>query len=299
MTSALTEETFTPNTTQQLLQQACDQAGLTAADAVLLRHQTNAVYLLPTEQVVVKISRPSEQPDDVARTLTLVRWLSDHGVLTIAPTGHQQPQYVRGCLATFWPYVDQDGRSPVTAGDLGQPLHALHQLTAPLELPALEVADTIQRSVASSRILSTDEKQYLASYCTELAAAIPELRYELPEGLIHEDPQHHNALQTDTGTALIDWDGACIGPREWDLVTIEIHCRRFFDDPHEYTVFTNTYGIDIRDWSGYATLRDLRELRMITTNARKSPAGSPAASEVHSRISQLRQGDTSQRWRRL
>lgn len=50
-----------------------------------------------------------------------------------------------------------------------------------------------------------------------------------------------------------------------------------------------------REWSGYGTFKDLRELGMITTNARKSAAGSPQAEEVHRRIAQL-DDDPSSRW---
>ncbi|MGC4939287.1 phosphotransferase enzyme family protein [Kribbella sp. DT2] len=299
MTPLITETTFTPDTTQRVLADVCRQAGLDPVGAVLLRHQTNAVYLLPRNEIVVKIARPDERLEDLNRTLALVRWIVSHGVLTVPPSPHEQPLQSAGCLATFWPYIAQQDKTRVTAGDLGQPLKALHALTPALDLPSLDMIDGIRSSLAASRILTAEERQFLSQYSDKIAAAVTSVRYELPPGLIHEDPQHHNALQTKQGTALIDWDGACIGPREWDLVTIEIHCRRFFPDPHEYSRFVDAYGIDIRNWSGYEPLRDLRELRMITTNARKSAPSSPQADEVHTRIDQLRQGQREMLWNRL
>ncbi|WP_020385168.1 aminoglycoside phosphotransferase family protein [Kribbella catacumbae] len=299
MTSLITETTFTPETTQRVLADVCHQAGIDAAGAVLLRHQTNAVYLLPRSEIVVKIARPGEQPDDLNRTLALVRWIVGQDILAVPPSPHLQPLESAGCLATFWPYIDQTDQPRVTAADLGHPLKVLHTLAPPLDLPPLDLIDGIRNSIASSRILSAPEQQFLTTYSDETAAAAASVHYELPPGLIHEDPQHHNALQMKQGTALIDWDGACIGPREWDLVTIEIHCRRFFPDPDEYTQFVDVYGIDIRDWSGYKAMRDLRELRMITTNARKSAPGSPPAAEVHTRIAQLQRGEDNLMWNRL
>jgi Ser/Thr protein kinase RdoA (MazF antagonist) len=299
MTSLLTETTFTPETTQQVLAKVCRQAGLDPSGAVLLRHQTNAVYLLPGSAIVVKIARPAEQAEDVNRTLALVRWMVDQGILTVPPSPHDQPQEAHGCVATFWPYIPQHEQPRVTAGDLGAPLRALHQLTPSLQLPSLDIIDGIRSSVRASRILSDHERRFLTEYSDEISAAVASVRYELPPCLIHEDPQHHNALRMNDGTALIDWDGACTGPREWDLVTIEIHCRRFYPDPQEYRQFVDAYGSDIRDWSGYATFRDLRELRMITTNARKSASGSPQAAEVHTRIHQLRRGERGLLWNRL
>jgi hypothetical protein len=90
---------------------------------------------------------------------------------------------------------------------------------------------------------------------------------------------------------LSDWDSAVIGPVEWDLATIEVHCRRFGFPEQEYQNFCTRYGRDIREWDGFATMRDLRELRMVTTNARKSPPGSPQAAEVHRRIAALEAND--------
>ncbi len=299
MTSLLTEATFTPDTTQHVLAKVCRQVGLDPGDAVLLRHQTNAVYLLPRAEIVVKIARPSERVEDLDRTLKLVRWIADQGILTVPPSSHDQPLRADGCLATFWPYISQQDQPRVTAGDLGGPLRIVHTMTPPMDLPPLDIIDGIRDSIASSRILTDDERRFLTEYGDDLAADASSVRRELPSGLIHEDPQHHNALGVQQGTALIDWDSACVGPREWDLVTIEIHCRRFFPDPQEYQQFVNAYGLDIRDWSGYATFRDLRELRMITTNARKSAPGSPSAAEVHSRIAQLRQGEADLLWNRL
>ena len=44
---------------------------------------------------------------------------------------------------------------------------------------------------------------------------------------------------------------------------------------------------------GTIRLVDVRELRMITTNARKSAPGSPAAAEVRRRLDHLRRGEAS------
>ncbi|MGY0459628.1 hypothetical protein ACW14Y_05150 [Kitasatospora sp. cg17-2] len=49
-------------------------------------------------------------------------------------------------------------------------------------------------------------------------------------------------------------------------------------------------------WSGYAVLRDLRELRMITTNAKRARAGSPTLEEVRRRVDGLRLGQVDTGW---
>lgn len=113
--------------------------------------------------------------------------------------------------------------------------------------------------------------------------------------VLHGDPQHRNALIAPSGTVLCDWDSAVVGPPEWDLVTVDVHCRRFGYPPAHYDDFATAYGRDVREWKGYSVLRDLRELRMITTNARKAQPG-PTLDEVKRRIQGLNHGDEHQRW---
>ena len=79
-------------------------------------------------------------------------------------------------------------------------------------------------------------------------------------------------------------------------MTIEIHCRRFGHPASSYADFCRIYGRDIRDWPGYRVLKDLRELRMIATNARKSDPGSSSAAEVRRRIAYLRVEETAENW---
>ncbi|WUQ81849.1 hypothetical protein OHA16_01960 [Kitasatospora purpeofusca] len=120
--------------------------------------------------------------------------------------------------------------------------------------------------------------------------------YVLRPGLLQGDPQHRNALHHGEAAVLCDWDTACFGPPELDLVTMEIHCRRFGYGRSHYQRLADLYGFDVTAWSGYAVLRDLRELRMITTNAKRASAGSPTLAEVRRRVEGLRRGDLDDGW---
>ncbi|WP_433598807.1 phosphotransferase family protein [Nocardia sp. CA-135953] len=259
--------------------------------ATLLRHHTNAVYALASSPVVVKISRPDH--NEHIDVVGLVRWLERESVPTVSLIDTDQPLQIAGCPVTFWRYLDQNGI--VSAADLAEPLAKLHSRPTkpPIQLPDQQIRHTlvaIGNSIDTSPILSADDRTLLHARREELARQAPEIRYELSSGVIHGDAHHRNALwdQQSGRAVLCDWESAAIGPPEWDLVTIEVHCRRFDHPLDEYTQFCQRYGLDIREWSGYAWLRDLRELRMITTNARKSAPGSTAAAEVLRRVEALR-----------
>lgn len=99
----LTEHTFHPMRTHRIAEEACRWAGLDAAGAVLLRHQTNAVYRLTTAPVVVKVARPSiGRGKDI---VLLVQWLAEQAIPIVSlATDVEQPLELAGCEVTLWCY---------------------------------------------------------------------------------------------------------------------------------------------------------------------------------------------------
>jgi hypothetical protein len=289
----LTESTFSPDRTRLVAAEASLRAGLDPEGMVLLRHQTNAVYRLVTAPVVVKVIRPSIlHAENVIR---LVRWLADEQVPTVPLLDVEQPMHLAGCAVTLWRYLPQD--RVVSAAEIAEPLLSLHRLgTAPVELPRLHALGAIRHSLEVSEIISENERGRLEEFLNDVASRLRHVAESEPR-LVHGDPQHRNTLWREEvrGAVLCDWESAVLGPVEWDLVTIEVHCRRFGFPPKEYDEFCTRYGRDVREWSGYETYRDLRELRMITTNARKSAPETPQAAEVKRRIARLAD-DHDQQW---
>ncbi|AKU18712.1 hypothetical protein VV02_07025 [Luteipulveratus mongoliensis] len=290
----LTELTFTPATTGPVLDAVCGQLLLDPSNAVLLRHHTNAVYRLVSAPIVVKISRPGAR--DVESTVNLVRWLAAHDVPSVSLVDEiEQPITVAGCEITLWKYLPQIHE--ISAGDIATPLAALHRTPPPPDLPRLDPMPDVERSLAASRFLSDDEKTILQQRSDELTTAWVNLKFDSGGVLLHTDPQHRNTLWEESGkrAVLCDWESATIGPAEWDLVTIEIHCRRFGHETSQMDEFCRWYGRDVRDWPGYVVVRDIRELKMIASNARKSAPGTPHADEVRRRIALLDDGP-ERRW---
>lgn len=282
----LTERTFSPDRTERVAIEACRRAGLDPTGMVLLRHQTNAVYRLATAPVVVKVARPGiRHTEDVVR---LVQWLIEQHVPTVPLLDAEQPMHLAGCAVTLWRYLPQDKK--ISAGDVALPLRALHEVReVPIALPRLDALGAIRHSIEVSTLVSEIERAVLEEFLNDVTFRLQDIQFSNPPQLIHGDPQHRNTLwDNESGTAVLcDWESAVFGPIEWDLVTIEVHCRRFGFAQREYDDFCERYGRDIREWLGYEVFRDLRELRMISTNARKSTRGTPQAAEVHLRIAGL------------
>ncbi|MDH6579395.1 aminoglycoside phosphotransferase family protein [Kitasatospora sp. MAP5-34] len=290
---------FAESEVNHVLELACRGVGLDAANAVLLRGHTNAVLRLSSAPVVVKIARRGSSLADVQRTVQLVAWLTGLGFPTVPLHPVEQPVVVDGHPVTFWTYLPQPDR-PVSAEQIADPLRALHQLPhPPFELRPLDTVGAIRRSLAVITALPLEDLQYLSARLDHLEKELAELRFALPQAVLQGDPQHRNALHHGDDAVLCDWDTATFGDPETDLVTIEIHCRRFGYGPAHYAAFARAYGFDVTAWEGYSVLRDLREMRMITTNAKRAAPGSATLTEVARRVDGLRQGDHGLRWQIL
>ncbi|WP_116246855.1 phosphotransferase [Nocardiopsis sp. FIRDI 009] len=279
-----------------VLKNACATVGLDDTEVELLRGHTNAVVRLPTAGVVAKIARKGTPVASVQRTVAFVRWLMDQGFPTVPlHPGVTQPVVVDGHPVTFWTYLLQNG-TPIHARDLAQPLHALHGLPAPpVRMRELDNVAAVRRSLAAITTLPQEELAFLHQRIDHLELALKDVEFALPPGVVQGDPQHRNALHDEQRTVLCDWDTVAHGQPEWDLVTVEIHCRRFGHGFGHYEQFADVYGFDVTTWSGYQVLRDIRELRMVTTNARKARHTPGSLAEVRRRIRGL-QNDTELRW---
>jgi hypothetical protein len=283
---------FVEARTRPVLAEVCLRLGHPATDAILLRHHTNAVYAVG--DAVVKIAPPGVAVDDLRPAVTVVRWLASGGFPTVELYPDlAQPFEVAGHGITVWQRIDPADANPVGPAELGELLRALHSLAdPPTTLRRFEPIRGIRHSIATSAILSDGDREFLDAHLARLADAWEAMRFPRPRGLIQSDPQTRNALRRLDGTpVLADWDGAAIGPPEWDVATIAVHCRRFAQtDTSAFDRFTDAYGWDATRWDDFEDLCRLRELKMIATNARKSRPGTQAAIEVHGRITALRDG---------
>ncbi|MGW5927184.1 phosphotransferase family protein [Streptomyces anulatus] len=287
---------FDGSEVRAILARASEVAGLDDSNPTLLRGHTNAVILLEGEGVVVKIARRGTPPAHVTRTVQAVRHLMRVGFPTVPLHPVEQPILIDQHPVTIWKYYPQPDRV-VSASELAQPLRTLHTLDAPhLDLPAHDNIRAIRRSLSAISALSADDIDFLTDRLDQLENELSSVQFTLPQGLIQGDPQHRNALHTPGGVVLCDWDTLAIGQPEWDLITVEVHCRRFGYSQQHYQHFVHEYGLDITLEPAYKTLAAIRELRMVTTNARKAHHAVGTIAEVRRRVEGLRGNDAELPW---
>ncbi len=284
--------------------EACRRAGLSSNGLSLLRHGTNSVYRLPEAGVIVRVAPPKSTPDDVERQVKIARWLAEEHVPAVRALAVAQPQEADGRLVTFWESVNgasaDDYDHYGSTAELGNILRQFHALPAPdFSLPVLDPLSEAQSRLGRLAHLPNAARGLFAERLERVAADFPKLRFQLEGGPIHGDANVGNLLLDEAGSAVLsDLDGFSVGPREWDLVLTAMYTDLYgWHTEQEYLAFVESYGWDIRLWSGYHTLRDLRELLMVMWLATRTDQDEDAAQELQVRLGSLETGQGRREWR--
>ncbi|GAA5078569.1 aminoglycoside phosphotransferase (APT) family kinase protein [Thermocatellispora tengchongensis] len=281
------------------LDQACRAAGLSTAGATLMRSFANAVYLLPAEDVVVRLADAGTpgKLDRLKTSVRVTRWLAEHDFPAIRPLEVRQPVAAEGFLITFWHHESDPAHTePPEPASLGPMLRRLHTLPpVPFELPVYDPFGPIQRAVNASRVLGPSDRGWLLDRCSALAEDYYErVEFALPYGLIHGDAHRGNLVRASGRLLLCDWDSVSAGPREIDLIPT-LQGARFGVSEEQRAAFTAGYGYDVTSWEWYGVLRDMRELRTLTAVLRTAHWDSRARTELTHRLESLKAGD-NRRW---
>lgn len=287
---------------ESALRLACARLALDPAGAELIRLGSNAVFRLASAPVIVRVARSVDGLAAAARPVRVARWLADHGVPAVAALDVEQPFVVAGRVVTVWESVSA-ASAHGTTGELGALLHRLHALPMPdIALPAesIETAGEVEARVGALTTIGADDRRMLTSRMTRIVEAYRELSFVLPPGLIHGDASVSNVLRRADGRAVLaDLDSVSVGPREWDLVQTALYHERFgWHTGDEYRAFADAYRYDLLSWSGYRTMADLREVRMVLWLAATAETDATAGPELRKRVESLRTGDSRRSWRR-
>ncbi|GGP45234.1 phosphotransferase family protein [Saccharothrix coeruleofusca] len=283
------------------LWEVCRIVGADPTDARLLHQRSNAVFLLPREDVVVRLAPDTPVRRRRARTcVDITRWLAGQPEpIALPPVPGEQPVVAVGAVATFWPYLPTTP-APSPA-DLAVPLRRLHALSAPpFPVPRYQPLQRLFEAVDLDQqrphpTVADDDRAWLLDRAHTLVGTFTTTAFPLGEGLVHADAHSENLVRDADGRwLLVDWDGTCLGPRELDLLTgIPDH---FHTPETDRKRFLTAYGYNILDWPDWPLLRDITELHAIGAYIRLAPSKPTAAVELHHRIRSLRTGDRSARW---
>ncbi|MFF8866615.1 phosphotransferase enzyme family protein [Streptomyces sp. NPDC015139] len=294
-----TERTeFDAEAAEAILRRACAVANLDPGGVEVLRIGDHAVFRVDGGRIISRVGRGADRLASVRREVAVARWLADQGYPTARlVTDAEQPIVIEGHPVTFWEGLG-DGDAYANTAEMGVLLRRLHELEPPpFSLPQLQPFDRVASRLECAAIPESS-RAFLRSMARDLEVEYGRLEFSLPSGHLHGDFNVGNVLRDATGhPRVIDLDGFAAGPREWDLMQTAMYYDSFgWHTEAEYADFVTGYGFDVREWAGYAVLRSVRELLMVTwlsQNARSNPR---AADEVEKRVAALRSGGSRRDW---
>lgn len=283
----------------QMLARVCDELGVDADNARLLKFTNSAVFALDGPGIVLRIAGSAPVSDKAARGVVMARWLAEHDVPAVRLVEEiPQPVYIDEHAVTTWHLVP-DGGAQATPEDLGQLLRRLHAITeAPPGLPQWDQVASVRARLAAATTLTDDEHTFLDEQIDELEEQLKDIEPILPPGPLHGDAHTGNLIPSPHGPVLCDFDSAATGPREWDLTPVAVGHVRLTPPPEAYPRFATTYGTDLLDWDGFPVLRRLRELQLVTSVLPVLGTNPGLQPEWRYRFDTLRSGDMSARWYR-
>jgi Ser/Thr protein kinase RdoA (MazF antagonist) len=288
---------FSSSAVLPTLRAACERAGFSSDGAELLRLGENAIYLLASAAVVVRIARSADRLRRVEKELCVARWLAGAHIPAVRVYEEiDQPLLVDSHPVSFWRMVT-GGEPMPTHADLARLLAAFHGLgNCPCDLADFDPLQIPESRLAASAGVTPEDRDFLRARCGDLNEQLRHLEFALPQGPIHGDAHTRNLLTDHGQVVLLDFESAAVGPREWDLLPTAIAQERYGLAEEHYREFADTYGFDVRTWPGYPVLREIRELTMTTwimQNIGESPA---AAAEFALRVASLRERDFGRAW---
>jgi hypothetical protein len=206
-----------------------------------------------------------------------------------------QPIDVDGHLATVWQAVPPVG-PPSTGADLARLLREIHGLPPLPDLPPWRPFDEIRQRLAEAEGLTDNEQVWLFDRCNEIEQAVSTLEYALPQGPIHGDAFLGNLIPGPDGPVICDFDSTSVGPREWDLTPVALGKLRLRYPGDTHRVLSDAYGFDVTTWDGFPVLRQVRELKLVTSVVPILRSNPRIQEQWRHRFDTFRRGETAATW---
>lgn len=205
--------------------------GLGCADALVLKDSNNTIIHLAPAPVIAKVGTSTLRSDAafvLARELDVGQFLADRGAPIAEPTPDAPPgpHLQNGITITLWTYYKHVLEPTPSEEYLAHMLSEFHEAFVgyPGELP--DFTDNLTRArdalgdASRAPALPDADRAFLIDIAADLDTHLQD--FDIDAQPLHGEPHlDGNILQTNRGPLLIDFEGACVGPYEWDLTSLE------------------------------------------------------------------------------
>ena len=211
------------------------RSGIDSDAPTLLQETNNSVVWLRPHEVIAKVGSHRDSADVLAhehRVASALAALEAPVAPPVEGTG-VETHAETGFTVTLWTRFD-GAMDSGSARSVGESLRELHRALAmtDLELPPLQVHVERARGAlfrdAAMTALAAQDLAFLREAFEDLRRQVGERRFA--EQPLHGEPHEGNRLDTGGGVRWIDFEDACRGPLEWDLVFLPEESVSVFAD---------------------------------------------------------------------
>ena len=207
--------------------------GIPSSAPRILKDTNHTIVHLWPSPIVAKVSTKKIfrcRSSSLEKEVNVAGLLASSGAPVVQPATSPPPgpHHVDGLDLTFWNYCEADATHPIHSQELGKALRAVHDTldnlrgslpTLPSFKMQLDEVDELLRSPTAVPQLPTEDRVFLRSLhrtvVEDIDAKVVENRP------LHGECGPHQTLSTSTGLVWLDFEAACLGPREWDLAGLD------------------------------------------------------------------------------
>lgn len=237
----------------------CAGLGLGEVTLTTLKAAHHTTFLVSPLRIVARVQ--SSEPMDAAREtaikeVAVTRHLAGKSAPALAPLeGIAGPHVVAPCVVTLWPYVAhartaEEEDASVAATTLDAVHRALLDYSG--ELPeytgALDHCWLVLADDAACSALGRQDRELLKTQYGRLRSEVDGTARHW--GPLHGDPHLGNLLFGEYGPFWLDFEDACLGPREYDIACLPAATWSHFGDADKALTskYANLRSICIAVW---------------------------------------------------
>jgi hypothetical protein len=210
-----------------------EEHGANRGSPVILKDSNHTIVHLTPQPIVAKVSgekRFRQRSSSLEREDLVASLLAEAGAPVVRPTNTLPPgpHYLNGVELTFWEFCPHDPDADIPASEAGRSLRVVHELLNDIHsklppLPAftlqIDEADSLLRVPENVPLLPEKDRLFLRELYRTISADIgmASLDYQPLHGECHLN----QAISSSSGVRWLDFEAACLGPKEWDLAALD------------------------------------------------------------------------------
>jgi hypothetical protein len=214
-------------------QVVAQQHGARPLQPVILKDTNHTIVHLAPEPIVAKVSvekRFRHESSSLEREVVVAQLLAEVGAPVIRPaqTLPAGPHCMDGVELTFWEFCSHDINAEISASEASRALRVVHDSLNAIrtKLPALPVftlqieeAAGLLRHSENVPLLPEEDRLFLCRLYERVRADIESASFNYQP--LHGECHIGQAISTPSGVRWLDFEAACMGPKEWDLAALD------------------------------------------------------------------------------